>query len=186
MSETPTDREDLIARVEAGGEFEYLPFWGHTPPKDGGVNVSCLSQWFAAPFEAEGVTYRTCEHYMMAGKARLFGDEKSLAKVLAAESPKEAKAVGRRVANFIDPVWREHSRAIVEAGNEAKFRQHPELGAFLRSTAPRVLVEASPRDCIWGIGMGRDNPKARVPAEWRGKNLLGFALMAVRGRLPAE
>ena len=180
---TPVDREDLIARLEAGETFAFLPFWGHTPKKDGTNREACFSQWYAAPFDVDGVTYPTCEHYMMAGKARLFGDESSLRRILGTEDPGRAKAVGRRVANFDDAVWRQNSRGIVEAGNEAKFRQHPAIGSFLCSTAPKVLVEASPRDCIWGIGLGRDNPKVRVPSEWRGRNLLGFALMTVRDRL---
>jgi ribA/ribD-fused uncharacterized protein len=66
------------------------------------------------------------------------------------------------------------------AGNRAKFGQHPDLAAFLHSTAPRVLVEASPVYRFWGIGMVADDPLAADPANWRGLNLLGFALMNVR------
>jgi ribA/ribD-fused uncharacterized protein len=65
----------------------------------------------------------------------------------------------------------------------AKFTQNEDLGAFLRATGRRVLVEASPRDRIWGIGMGASNPDAQVPARWRGNNLLGFALMDAREAL---
>ena len=59
-------------------------FWGHTPAKDGSVSKSCFSQWWEGhPFECDGVTYRTAEHFMMAGKARLFMDDETLAKILA-------------------------------------------------------------------------------------------------------
>ena len=69
---------------------------------------------------------------------------------------------------------------LVVEGNRAKFAQNPELGAFLRATAGWVLVEASPVDFIWGIGLAKDHADAHNPAQWRGLNLLGFALMDVR------
>ena len=68
-------------------------------------------------------------------------------------------------------------------GNLAKFRQNPLLGDFLRGTGDAVLVEASPVDCIWGIGWAEDDPQARLPEMWDGSNLLGFALMEVREQL---
>jgi ribA/ribD-fused uncharacterized protein len=71
-------------------------------------------------------------------------------------------------------------------GKLAKFGQHPELSAFLVAIAPDVIVEASPRDTIWGIGLGAKNPAARAPRRWRGENRLGFALMEVRARLCGE
>jgi ribA/ribD-fused uncharacterized protein len=46
-----------------------------------------------------------------------------------------------------------------------------------------VLVEASPRDRIWGIGMSAGHRDASRPSRWRGLNLLGFALMNVRDQL---
>jgi ribA/ribD-fused uncharacterized protein len=73
----------------------------------------------------------------------------------------------------------------VTRGNVAKFGQHEDLRAFLLATDERVLVEASPRDAVWGIGLGASNPDARIPERWRGRNLLGFALMEARSRLRA-
>lgn len=123
---------------------------------------------------------------MMAEKARLFGDDAALARVLAAASPAEAKAVGREVRGYDDARWEEARAAAVVRGNLAKFGQNAELGSFLASTGARVLVEASPHDRIWGIGMAASNPDARDPARWRGRNLLGFALMDVRAQLSAR
>jgi predicted NAD-dependent protein-ADP-ribosyltransferase YbiA (DUF1768 family) len=46
-----------------------------------------------------------------------------------------------------------------------------------------VLVEASPRDRVWGIGISAGHEHATDPARWRGLNLLGFALMEARAGL---
>lgn len=123
---------------------------------------------------------------MMAEKARLFGDEPMLAKIMAAGHPKEIKAYGRAVRHFDQKVWEEHSYDIVKKGNLAKFEQNQELWLFMKTTKDRILVEASPRDRIWGIGMGKANPDAENPMKWPGRNLLGFALTEVRDQLLAR
>lgn len=176
-------RETLVAHLENGGTVDYLFFWGHTQKQAGVTDASCLSQWFPAVFMIDGVRYATAEHFMMTEKARLFGDQEALAKILEAKTPAEAKALGRTVRGYDDVAWgRARSESVVR-GNVAKFAQNEAMGSFLRSTRDRVIVEASPRDRIWGIGMGASNPDARIPARWRGRNLLGFALMEARARL---
>jgi len=172
-----------VAAEAAGQQTEFLFFWGHHPQRDGTTGPGCLSQWWPAPFTVDGVTYPTAEHWMMAGKARLFHDDQALAAVLAAADPKAAKAAGRSVRGFDEHVWAAARFDLVVAGNLAKFRNSPELGAFIAATRPRVLVEASPRDRIWGIGMTASHPDAQRPSRWRGTNLLGFALMNVRDQL---
>lgn len=132
-----------------------------------------------------GETYATAEHWMMAGKARLFGDEEARAEVLAAGHPRDAKAAGRTVRGFDEERWRAERFAVVVEGSVHKFGQHPALGAYLLGTGERVLVEASPVDPVWGIGLAADDALAQDPAHWRGLNLLGFALMAARERLRA-
>jgi ribA/ribD-fused uncharacterized protein len=179
-------RERLASHLSNGASVDYLLFWGHTPKASGRIDASCLSQWFPRPFSHEGVRYATAEHYMMAEKARLFRDDHAERAILAAGSPAEAKAIGRSVRNYIDDAWAEARLGAVVRGNVAKFGQHADLAAFLRGTGDRVLVEASPRDCIWGIGLGASNPDARVPSRWRGLNLLGFALMEARARLSSR
>jgi ribA/ribD-fused uncharacterized protein len=182
----PTDRAALEAAVRAGERFEYLFFWGHTPKSPPAVDKSCLSQWYPAPFHVDGHRYATAEHWMMAGKARLFGDDEALADILAADSPADAKAIGRRVRSFDAARWRAHCVPLVTDGNAHKFGQHPALRKFLHATADHVLVEASPRDRVWGIGMGATNEAATDPTRWRGENLLGFALMMARARLRGD
>ena len=179
----PRDVEDLKALVAAGYRLDFLFFWGHTPKQPGVVGQECLSQWFPVGFELEGERFRTAEHYMMWSKARLFGDDAIARQVLAAATPAEAKKLGRAVSNFDEQAWRQQRFEIVTRASVAKFSQNPELGDFLRGTGRRVLVEASPRDCIWGIGLGAKNERAQNPAQWRGLNLLGFALMQARAKL---
>lgn len=177
------DREKLRERCAAGEIFHYTFFWGHTVPADGALTKACFSQWYPAAFEIDGVSYPTAEHWMMAAKARLFNDSDILKQVLIAPDPKAAKVLGRQVGNFDDKVWKANARMLVTDGNFAKFSQNESLGQFLLATGDDVIVEASPRDCIWGIGLGAENPKAQHPDTWRGQNLLGFALMDVRERL---
>jgi ribA/ribD-fused uncharacterized protein len=171
--------EDLRARVNAGEKLEYLFFWGHQRPKDG-VTASCFSQWYGAPFVVDDQRYPTAEHFMMAEKAALFGDHEIGMQVLKADSPGAAKALGRKVRGFDEATWVDNRFGIVVRANTAKFAQNPELSQFLRQTGSRVLVEASPVDRIWGIGLAKDNEKVNTPKLWRGLNLLGFALMQVR------
>lgn len=179
----PRSREEAIAAVQRGERLKFLHFWGHRPSA-AGITASCLSQWWAGhPFTVDGVEYATCEHYMMAAKARLFGDFEHEALILAAASPGEAKALGRKVRGFDDATWVAERMGVVVAANMGKFGEHAELGDFLRATSGRVLVEASPRDRVWGIGLGKNNPDADHPDRWRGLNLLGFALMAARDAL---
>lgn len=122
---------------------------------------------------------------MMAGKALLFGDARAHQAILVAKGPGAAKALGREVRGFDEARWVAHRFGLVVEANLAKFSQNPPLAQFLASTGTKVLVEASPVDRIWGIGLARDHEDAERPARWRGLNLLGFALMDVRARLRA-
>ncbi|WP_433893940.1 NADAR family protein [Streptomyces sp. CA-111067] len=178
--------EELTAHTATGARVKYLYFWGHRPQRDGSPGPGCLSQWWPAPFTVDGVRYATAEHWMMAGKARLFGDEDAERRAIEAGHPKQAKGVGRSVRGFDDEVWRRERFALVTEGSRHKFAQHPDLRGYLLGTGRRVLVEASPMDRIWGIGLAADDERAKTPATWRGLNLLGFALMAARDGLAAE
>lgn len=174
-----SSRAALIAAVEAGGSFQMLPFYGHAGAP-GQVGPFVFSQWFPAPFEVGGVRYLTAEHWMMAEKARIFGDDAARDRIVACAHPAEAKALGRAVRGFDDATWASQRFEIVVSGSVAKFSQHPALRAYLLATGDKVLVEASPRDTVWGVGLGKDNPAVHDPRTWRGANLLGFALMRAR------
>lgn len=171
--------EDLRLRFNAEENLKFVFFWGHESSKSG-VTASCFSQWYESPFVIDGQRYPTAEHFMMAKKAALFGDHKTREQVLKASTPNEAKALGRQVQGFNAEIWLQNRFSIVVRGNQAKFAQNVELRQFLKQTQSRILVEASPVDNIWGIGLARDDEKASNPNLWCGLNLLGFALMQVR------
>ena len=178
----PFSLEDLRSAVGNGLAPDYLFFWGHTS-RNANVGKECLSQWYPAPFAIDGLTFPTAEHYMMHRKALLFGDARAASSVLAARDPAEAKQLGRHVRDFDEGRWRSARFDIVVAGNLEKFSQNPAARDFLLGTGGRVLVEASPRDKIWGIGLAEADGAARDVNRWRGLNLLGFALMRVRQQL---
>jgi ribA/ribD-fused uncharacterized protein len=120
---------------------------------------------------------------MMVGKARLFGDEAMAADILTDPDPARAKALGRKVRGFDEATWAERRYDIVVTGTRGKFGQHQDLRDFLLATGDKLIVEASPEDTVWGIGLDEHQPEARRPSQWRGLNLLGFAIMDVRAEL---
>lgn len=172
--------QSLRSRFNAGEKMRFVFFWGHQPAKSGIITASCFSQWYSAPFVVEGQRYPTEEHFMMAEKASLFGDYETKEQIIHAPNPGAAKALGRQVRGFDESVWLEHRFAIVVQANAAKFGQNAELGQFLQQTGDCILVEASPVDKVWGIGLAQDDERVHNPNQWRGLNLLGFALMHVR------
>ncbi|RVX40346.1 hypothetical protein EDD27_2751 [Nonomuraea polychroma] len=183
MTDLPRSVDEAVAAEQSGRQLKYLYFWGHQPARDGGAGPGCLSQWWPVTFTEEQHTFASAEHYMMAHKAWLFGDDETATKILAAGHPGEAKKLGRTVSGFDEAVWQARRFDIVVRGNVAKFGQHADLRTFLLGTSNRVLVEASPRDRVWGIGLTAGDERAASPRTWQGLNLLGFALMAARDAL---
>ncbi|WP_304427946.1 NADAR family protein [uncultured Clostridium sp.] len=153
--------------VNTGREFEF--FWKGN-----------FSQWAYSPFKEGNVSFKNMEQYMMYKKALLFKDEESAKLILANSSPKVIKQLGRGVKGFKESVWNDHKYSIVKEGNILKYSQNKHLLDELLATGNRILVEASPYDRIWGIGLSEENPDARNPFKWRGQNLLGFALTEVK------
>jgi ribA/ribD-fused uncharacterized protein len=176
----------LTQQYQNNPKIKFLFFWGHHPSKNGSISKACLSQWWDASFESEGRLYRTAEHWMMAGKARLFNNMDILEKIIAAETAPEAKKLGRQITGFKPEVWEKEKFNLVLQGNLLKFSSHPELKDFLLKTGDRVIAEASPADKIWGIGLAADHPDVENPLKWEGENLLGYALMEVRDILKTE
>jgi ribA/ribD-fused uncharacterized protein len=175
----------LRARIREGQSFTYVPFYGHSA-EAGRITNAVYSQFFPAEFTYGGERFRWAEQWMMAGKARLFGDEEALAAILAADEPLDCKRIGRSVRGYDDERWNAARFDLVVEGNIAKFGQNAALRDHLLGSGDAILVEAAPRDQIWGIGYGRGNPAVHDPLRWRGRNLLGFALVKVRAIVRGE
>lgn len=151
------------------------------------------SQWCRSPFVIDGVTYRTAEHWMMAGKASLFNDQDALAAILKTRDPSDAKAIGRQIKNWDEEMWKKHRFQLVCRGSYEKFRQNDDLRSELLDLGDREIVEASPYDKIWGIGLGeaaareywlRESLRSDIPfVTYPGLNLLGEAIMVAREML---
>ena len=167
-------------KFESGEALEFIFFWGHTIKSNDEVGKNCLSQWFNSPFQVENIIYKTAEHWMMAQKALLFGDKKSFQKIISCDNPVEVKEIGRQILYFDEKIWNENKYEIVKNGNIHKFNQSPKLANFLLQTETQIIVEASPFDKIWGIGLSQDDLEVDNIYAWPGENLLGFALMEVR------
>lgn len=174
------DVDWLLSQKSGGTRHKFIYFWGHRGRADKVITKTCFSQWWSSPFVVDGNRYASAEHWMMAEKARIFHAPDIREKILKARSPGAAKALGREVPKFDASVWDAKKYDIVVQGNFHKFDQNSDLCDFLKGTKNRVLVEASPVDKIWGVGLAQDNPFIEQPSKWRGQNLLGFALMSVR------
>ena len=177
------NKQELIKELNGGKEFSYIYFWGHRQKERNIFDKSCFSQWFPIGFTLDKQYYPTTEHFMMAKKAKLFNDETTYINIVKSKTPKEAKAYGRQVKNFDNDIWEENAFNIVVQGNFEKFSQNEQIKKILIDTYPHILVEASPVDKVWGIGLSSDDKKASNPLEWEGENYLGFALMKVRETL---
>lgn len=147
---------------------------------------SPFSQHHISSFTILGLKYNCAEQYMMHQKAVVFKDDENADKIMKEKNPVNQKRLGRKVKSFDPHKWNSVCEKIVKEGNIAKFSQNPHLKKKLFDTTGTTLVEASPRDRKWGIGMGASNPKAKDPSQWRGKNLLGNILTEIREDLLAK
>lgn len=142
-----------------------------------------FSQWHTCSFTVDDIEYNRAEQYMMQQKAILFNDLATSKKIMEANTPYEQKALGRDVKNFIRHEWEKVARDIVYKGNYHKFKQNPDLMCSLEKTKGTIVVEASPKDLIWGIGLAATDHRAKNMDTWRGKNWLGQVLTKVRDDL---
>lgn len=153
----------------------YTFFWGGP-----------FSQWYKSEFMLDNITYTTAEQYMMAEKALLFKDMDIYNQILKTNDPKKCKKLGQQVKNFDQKIWDNNKEQIVYMGNYAKFSQNMVLKETLLTTQDTILVEASPYDTIWGIGLAEDNIDCKNKSKWKGQNLLGFILTKVREDIKQE
>jgi ribA/ribD-fused uncharacterized protein len=139
-----------------------------------------FSNWYPVIFKYKGNQFENTEQAFMWEKANYFGDSKIADTILQTPDPKENKGLGRRVKNFNSFKWDNICKDIMYDVNLEKFNQNPRLKKILLETEGKDLVEASPYDTIWGIGMDEDEAVGVTPNEWRGKNYLGEVLTKLR------
>ncbi len=145
-----------------------------------------FSQWYPSPFEDDDcdgdrtLHFNCAEQYMMYWKAIIFGDQSIAEEILKEPQPSRQQALGRTVKRFNQATWDKVKEAIVFNGNVLKYDQNDHLYTVLQATRGTTLVEASPNDTIWGIGLSKDDPRCLNKIHWLGQNLLGKVLTEVR------
>jgi len=149
---------------------KYYFFWKHE-----------FGQWTLRDIvDSNNINYNCCEQYMMAQKAKLFGDDKTYVLIINEPNPQKQQSLGRLISNFDQKIWDKNKEKIVYNANLLKFSQHNDLKKRLIATNQKFLVEASPYDLIWGVGLSANNDLILNEKNWRGKNLLGKILMKIR------
>lgn len=151
----------------------------HNPEEENGY----LSNWYPSRFTMDGIVFSSMEQFMMYCKAQCFHDESVANQILTTDDVAEIKALGRRVSWYDESLWNGVRQIVVYEGLLAKFSQNDDLKRKLKSTGNTLLAECAVKDCIWGIGLSMNDSDRFDKAKWKGKNLLGYALMMVRERL---
>ena len=144
---------------------------------------SPLSNFYYAPFTDGKITFFGTEQYLHYHKATLFKDTPSAAKILAAKTPLECKDLGSKIENFDHDIWKQRAKDIMRVGQVLKFRQNSLCFKALEATGNHELVEASPRDRLWGAACGMKDPDLKNKQLWKGSNWMGEILQSVRAEL---
>ena len=151
----------------------------HNPNEENGY----LSNWYLSEFEVGNIKFSSMEQYMMYQKAVCFGDNEIAGKILMTNDVAHIKELGRLVENYNEHIWSGKRQIIVYEGLIAKFSQNKVLCDELIATGDSILAECAVKDKIWGIGLSMNDSKRLEITQWRGQNLLGYALMMVRDKL---
>jgi ribA/ribD-fused uncharacterized protein len=145
-----------------------------------------MSNFHPCTFTSDEHDFCCAEQYIMYRKAVMFGDEATCQAILEATNPAVIKKLGRQVQNYDDEVWADVREQVAYDAVYLKYSQNPHLCAKLLSTEGKHLVEASANDSIWGVGLAQTDHRIHNPAKWRGRNILGEALMQARSTLRAQ
>jgi len=146
-------------------------------------NNGFLSNWWICEIDYDGRKFISSEQLFMYLKAKLFNDDEVAEKIMQTSRQNEIKALGREVKNFDETIWNKHKYELMFIANKAKFRFDYQITDMLLETGDAKLVEASPVDRIWGIGLDAKTAKNIPEANWPGQNLLGQVLMDLRDLL---
>lgn len=151
----------------------------HNPNEENGY----LSNWYPTHFTVDGIEFSSMEQFMMYQKAYRFHDASVANEILGTNDVAEIKKLGREVHGYDENTWNGVRQIVVYEGLKAKFSQNAELKAKLVDTGEAILAECAVRDQIWGIGLSMRDSNRLDRSKWKGKNLLGYALMMVREQL---
>lgn len=171
---------ELLLKQNNKKLLEFIFFW---KTSKGILDEGCFSQWQESYFTINNIEYSCAEQFMMAYKADLFDDLETLEEIINETNPQKIKELGRKIKNFDENVWNNNKYNIVIHGNYLKFMQNENMKRILLDTKEKIIVEASPYDRIWGVGLSETDERIYNPNNWNGENLLGFALMEVRDSL---
>ena len=145
-----------------------------------------FSNFHKCKFIYKGIEFSNSEQAFMWCKAKYFENNDLADKMLLTTDPMSVKMMGRMVCNYKDDVWSTVRYQFMFEACLEKFRQNEYLKEILLNTGDKVLVEASPSDKIWGIGLGENDPLIYIESNWKGQNLLGKVLMDVRKTIREE
>lgn len=171
---------DICKRYDSGESLRFV-FFGecHSEFTDS-VGKECFSRWYSLAFEIEGKSFFCIEQYMMAEKACFFDDEECERRIMNNNDIEDITLLGQQIKIFDGFLWDNYKKDVIRQGNVAKFADNKELFEFLISTDDAILVEATPYDVVWGIGMREGDQGIDNPHNWKGENILGFTLMKIR------
>jgi len=105
---------------------------------------------------------------------------------MSTDCPKTQKSLGRSIPEFDQFMWEEYAMEVVRQGNYHKINQNPGILQALHNTMGTTLVEASPHDCYWGIGLEDNDSRSQQRVTWLGENRLGEILRELRDNVFLE
>ena len=170
-------KEKIIYKYASGQDLNFTFFW---KTSKGILDEGCFSQWQISHFSFRGIQYSSAEQFMMAHKAIAFNDRETLKEIMNESHPRKIKKLGRQIVNFNSDTWDKYKYCVALIGNYCKFDQNEKMKQILINTGDNIIVEASPYDKIWGVGLDENDSRIMNPLYWEGENLLGFVLMKVR------
>ena len=168
LSELPENLS--LDKISSRQDAMHYGFFGEFNP---------LSNFHPAVFTCNGVKYQHTEQFIQARKAEFCNDEESFHMIMATSSASKCKELGRSVKNCNTKDWNNMAKELCFLGVLCKFQQNPGLGAFLKSTGNKVLLECC-YDTIWGNSLPLSDPDCIITGKYQKQGIQGEMLQEVR------
>lgn len=155
-----------------------------------------FSNFYFSKFEMDGHVFHCVEHAYVAAKLRHLGSaaySQALnfmhmkSRERGGQHPRQLKWLGSSQEKLASKKeiedWKKHQFERIAGFAAAKFEQNEALRKLLIATGNMPILEANPRDKVWGVGIAKDDP---LLCEWSegdtrfGKNRMGRVLMSIR------